>query len=81
MARRYFMKNRLFDNKYQKYSKEALILDGEIGRALEPIFKKWESKGYSPREISHIITLSTLTIECERVLFSSMKTRKSDKPE
>ncbi len=67
---------KLFDDKYQRYSPAALKIDREIDAALKPIFDKWGDAGYSYREISHLVTLSSTALECENVLTMAIKKRK-----
>lgn len=73
------VQERLFDDKYQRYTDPALQIDKEINDALEPIFKTWGSTGYSFREISHLIVLAATRLECENILCMTSKQLKESK--
>jgi hypothetical protein len=63
----------LFDKDY-RYTDEASSFEGEVYRALRPIFDRWLAKGKSPRELSHIIiTLATGDFECAAILDMATK--------
>jgi hypothetical protein len=53
----------LFRDSDCRYSDDALAIDGELNAVLRPIFKKWIAKGYSPREISHIVFMASFDQE------------------
>ena len=55
-------------NKDFRYTKEAQILDREAHNAIEYMFDRWLAKGYSPREVSHIIKEAVTDFELEAVL-------------
>jgi hypothetical protein len=56
-------------NEDSRYTEDALKLDREINDALMDIFRKWIDKGYSVREIGHIVGLAVWDVELHYVLF------------
>lgn len=64
-----------------RYTPEALELHEEIEKALNPIFKKWNNKGHSLREISHIVTLAAVGLESMLVLIRSVENMKKKRGE
>lgn len=46
------------------YTPDGVKLSGEAMGAITEIFADWTQKGYSPREIGHIIYFAVLDTEC-----------------
>jgi len=61
------MRKSLFD-KDHRYTSDADSLEVAAFRALAPIFADYLKKGYSPREISHILSSAVRDLECESLL-------------
>jgi len=57
-----------FFDENHRFTPEAEALDRELDKVIRPIFDKYVKLGYSPREISHILTLAALMSECEAIL-------------
>jgi hypothetical protein len=57
----------LFDDD-NRYTPDATELDSLTHHALEDIFTQFVKKGYSPREIAHIMQLSIFDLELDKVL-------------
>ncbi|KKN28309.1 hypothetical protein LCGC14_0855470 [marine sediment metagenome] len=72
-------KKLLFNEKYDSYNEDGNILDSQTCKAIDPIFKKWVEKGYSLRDISHIVLQAVMTLECEHILTRSIKTQKEER--
>jgi len=51
-----------------RYSSDGQFLDEKTFTVLKPIFKKWSEKGYSAREISHIMSWTVKDVELETIL-------------
>ena len=58
---------KLFDED-EKYTEEAHYLDGEITKAMIGIAKKYVDLGYPIREVTHVMAMAALTVECELIL-------------
>jgi len=56
---------------------DAQQLENEIDSFLRRIFNIYIAKGYSPREISHLVTTSTTSEESMRVLLRASFMRKN----
>jgi len=54
-----------FYDKNNKLSSDAVELQHKIFSILEPIFQEQTSKGYSARELSHLISSCAFDIECK----------------
>lgn len=50
------------------WSQDALKLEREVNDAMRPIVEKYAAKGYSIREVIHVLMNSSLALECELVL-------------
>ena len=59
---------KLFFRRTGRYTKDGIALDMEVGKALKPIFKKYREKGYTYREISHVVMLEATTLESVSIL-------------
>lgn len=57
----------LYDKNY-RYTTDGTYLDQETIIALGDLFARYVKKGYSPREISHVIQSAIEFMECEFVL-------------
>ena len=57
-----------------KYGPEASELDQSVYKVLKPIFTEWVNKGYSPRQLSHVMQ-GTIT---ELELFHMIGDHKGD---
>ena len=57
----------LYDENW-RYTNDALEMDASISVEIDKAFRKYIEKGYSPREISHLITHTVLSCELEHVL-------------
>lgn len=55
-------------NEDHRYTPDATTLDILTHQALKGIFMQFVEKGYSPREISHIMQLSMFDLELDLVL-------------
>ena len=55
-------------NEDGRYSMDANAIEYKATAYLRPMFKFYVQEGYSPREISHLIMLASLTIEMEELL-------------
>ena len=51
-----------------RYTEEALALTGKILTVVGPIFNDYLAKGYSLREISHVVQSAVGEIELDAVL-------------
>jgi len=58
---------KLFDSTYT-YTKEATDIEDAVVSSIQEVFDNYTLKGYSPREISHIIQSLTMDIECAIIL-------------
>lgn len=67
---------KLFFNTVGRYTKAGIAVDMEVEKALKPIFEKYHKKGYSLREISHVILLETTHLESILILTESVKRSK-----
>lgn len=63
----------------EKYTEDACSLSIEASEILKPMFKKYFDKGYSFREISHIIISEVYSLECLEILKKSVKDHKKSK--
>jgi hypothetical protein len=61
------MAKSFFGEKYV-WTTEANACDNEVHYALKTIFASWIKKGYSPREIAHIVSGTAISLECEAVM-------------
>lgn len=59
--------SKLFSNN-SRYTPEAMALTRRMDEILIPLFKECIEKGYSPREISHVLILSIIDAENEIIL-------------
>lgn len=57
-----------FFNEDWRYEPDATQLDDEVHLVLLPIFKKYISMGYSPREIHYLIGQSAESIALSEIL-------------
>lgn len=62
----------LFDNNF-RYTNTAANLDAEANSVIKPIFDRYVDIGYSPREISCILSNMVNDLECEAVLSKGIK--------
>lgn len=60
-------KQSLFNND-NRYTPDATSIDILTHQALKDIFTEFVEKGYSPREIAHIMQLSITDLELQKVL-------------
>ena len=60
----------------EKYLPIAANLEHEVSKLLKPIFIKYQEKGYTIRDISHILMLSIMDMETERILTKDIKSKK-----
>jgi hypothetical protein len=63
----------LYDEKYFRYTEDAIALSSEAHALLKPAFEKYMEMGYSPREISQIIQTEVGMVECQIVLCRTSK--------
>ena len=59
---------RLYREEDDRMTPEGLDLDTDVGQALRPFFTTFIARGYSPREISHVICQATYMLEHEAIL-------------
>lgn len=57
----------LYDKNF-RWTPEASALDTRIHEALQPLFEEYVAKGYSPREISHVVHGASMQLELMAVL-------------
>lgn len=50
------------------YTMDAMLLESSAMRLLVPLFGEYLKKGYSPREISHILSGAVRDLKCESLL-------------
>jgi hypothetical protein len=67
------MPKSLFDS--DKYTEESRVLDQKASDLLEPLFKEYIEKGYSIREISHVIHSAVNYVE---IMLVSTKKRTNE---
>jgi hypothetical protein len=72
------MENSLF-NEYDAWTEDARELAAAAGAKLTPLVKEFLGKGYSMREISHILIHEIIGMECEKVLGRAMEMRRAEK--
>jgi hypothetical protein len=72
------MENSLF-NEYDAWTEDARELAAAAGTKLRPLVQEFLTKGYSMREISHILIHEIIGMECERVLKGAMEKRRAEK--
>jgi hypothetical protein len=60
-------KKSLYD-KNEKVTQDAIALEGAAFRALGPLFIIYMEKGYTVREISHVIQGAVQLLESEKVI-------------
>jgi hypothetical protein len=58
-----------YGNGYHFDGHDAHTLSQQAAAAIHPIFQEWVKKGYSPREISHMLVHVVLEEELDSVLF------------
>lgn len=58
---------RLFDE-HGQYTEETLSLDMAASLAIRPFFEEHMKRGFSPREIAHVINHAVLGIEMEEMM-------------
>jgi hypothetical protein len=58
----------LYSKPNYRMNDDAFKLNDEVTAAIRPIVKKYEDLGYSPREISHLISLAMIDIELESLI-------------
>lgn len=56
-----------------KYTSDALALDRESARLIKPLMEEYVAKGYSPREVAHLINDSISLEGTEMVLTADME--------
>lgn len=58
----------LFDKDF-RYTQSATDFEAECYTALRPIFDRWVERGWSPRELSHIISaIAHSDLQCSTIL-------------
>lgn len=57
----------LFDEHF-RYTQEGIDLDNRAREALSSLVMEFLTKGFSPREIAHIISLTALDFETQAIL-------------
>jgi len=62
------MKDKTLYDEYEGYSDDAAKLNREIVSVLKPIYKKWELKGFSIREIGHIASEASHEAMLEQIM-------------
>lgn len=55
-----------------RYTANASVLDEDTTKLLTPVFKKFLNAGYSPREISHIMSSAISMLELEAILLKDV---------
>jgi len=51
-----------------RYTDDAASIDSATRDALTPILDEWTAKGYSPREIAHLMSAAVQDIELDAVM-------------
>lgn len=69
----------MYNEEWFSYLPIGNELDAETTKILRPIFDKYFKMGYSPREISQIMSSSIGMIECETLLDRNSKKVKERK--
>ena len=72
------MENSLF-NEYGAWTEDAQELAAAAGTKLAPLVKEFLGKGYSMREISHILIHEIVGMECEKVLGRAVEMRRGER--
>lgn len=57
----------LYDNN-ARYTDDAQELENRVSAVLGNLFSEWQERGYSPRDISHVIQSLVLELEMTAVL-------------
>jgi hypothetical protein len=72
------MDNSLF-NEYGAWTEDARELGAAAEVRIRPLVQEFVAKGYSIREISHILIHEIIGMECEKVLGRAMEMRRGEK--
>lgn len=70
----------LYDKNF-RYTDLARNLEGDVGPLVRSVFSAWVAKGFSPREISHIIQLVVFDAEMTNVLEADIPKQMEKKDE
>jgi len=62
------MGDKSFFTETEHWSEDAQELDAKLAQILRPIFKDCIARGYSPREVSYIITCVATSLGAEIIL-------------
>jgi hypothetical protein len=62
------MSDKSFFTETEHWTEEAGELDVKLAQFFRPLFKEYTAKGYSAREVSHIISNVAMSLECETIL-------------
>jgi hypothetical protein len=65
--------NKQLYNEYEALNEEGSDLSIQVENLLKPIFIEMYNRGYSFREIGHVITLEVGRLECELVVRSAIQ--------
>lgn len=57
----------LYDSDF-RYTPDAINLAGKVGDFLAHQMNEFVAKGYSPREVAHVMQGAILEVECETIL-------------
>ena len=63
-------------NKDERYTTNGIDLDSEVSKVLRPLYKSWSEKGFSLRDISHIIISEAVSLECDFILRKAVRITK-----
>lgn len=75
------MSKKLYDGETWRWTDEARSLAHEIHQAIQPIFDRYVSEGYSPREIAHVIGATANEQELSTVINKGIEVSKQKKKE
>jgi hypothetical protein len=62
------MSDKSFFTETEHWTEDAQELDAKLALIFRPLFKEYATRGYSPREVAHIISNVALSLESEAIL-------------
>ena len=68
------MTPKIFD-KNDKYTRTALEIEGKFEDTLRPIFNQFVKKGFSSRDLAHILHLVIFALESDSIMWRDAKTK------
>lgn len=61
------MTNQMYDKDF-RYTKDAAEIDSYVNAALRVIFEEFVARGFSPRDIAHVMQAAVTDLELSAVL-------------